>query len=123
MLCQSTISPHFTPSPGIVVGWGSLQLAITLAAGALAFLFTNTEEYTDPASANYLTSPLLPILLVMLIAYFVASCFLDVYAMGVDTILLSFCEDCQQNDGDAKMAPPLLKDALESSKGSCLLCC
>ena len=97
---------------------------MALAAGALAFVFTNSTEYTDINSANYLTSPLLPVLLTMLIAYFVASCFLAVYEMGVDTILLSFCEDCQQNDGDAKLAPPLLKEALEGGVlGSCLPCC
>ena len=37
---------------------------------------------------------------------------MQVYEMAVDTILLSFCEDCMQNDESPKFAPPLLNDAL-----------
>jgi choline transporter-like protein 2/4/5 len=36
--------------------------------------------------------------------------------MAVDTILLSFCEDCSQNDDHPKYAPPLLAAAIGESK-------
>ena len=37
---------------------------------------------------------------------------LQVYAYAVNTVLLSFCEDCEQHDGHAQFAPPLLLHAL-----------
>ncbi|XP_076462742.1 choline transporter-like protein 1 [Babylonia areolata] len=41
----------------------------------------------------------IPILLVCVFAYFVAHCFLSVYEMVMDALLLCFCEDCDMNDG------------------------
>lgn len=37
---------------------------------------------------------------------------LQVYEYAVNTILLSFCEDCEEHDGNAQFAPPLLIHAL-----------
>ena len=41
----------------------------------------------------------------------------QVYDMAVDTILLSFCEDCMQNDENPKFAPPLLAEAIGMKPG------
>lgn len=38
--------------------------------------------------------------------------FFSVYEMAIDTVLLSFCEDCESNNGHPKCAPPLLLEAL-----------
>ena len=38
--------------------------------------------------------------------------FLQVYEYAVNTILLAFCEDCEEHDGQAQFAPPLLMHAL-----------
>lgn len=43
---------------------------------------------------------------------FVLQIFFSVYEMAIDTILLSFCEDCESNNGHPKFAPPLLMDAI-----------
>lgn len=37
---------------------------------------------------------------------------LQVYEYAVNTILLAFCEDCEEHDGQAQFAPPLLMHAL-----------
>ena len=37
---------------------------------------------------------------------------LQVYEMAIDTILLSFCEDCESHDGDPQCAPLLLLGAI-----------
>ena len=37
---------------------------------------------------------------------------LQVYEYAVNTVLLSFCEDCEEHDGNAQFAPPLLLHAL-----------
>jgi choline transporter-like protein 2/4/5 len=93
------------------------KVSVALAAGFLCFLMTDTDMYTNPNSQFYLSSPLLPILLSTMIAYFIATCFFMVYDMAVDTILLSFCEDCMQNDENPKFAPPLLAEAIGMKPG------
>ena len=37
---------------------------------------------------------------------------MQVYEYAVNTVLLSFCEDCEEHDGNAQFAPPLLLHAL-----------
>jgi len=92
------------------------KVTVMLGAGVLAFLMTDLDIYTDPAEKTYLSSPLMPIILSCLIAFFIANVFFQVYEMAVDTILLSFCEDCSQNDDNPKCAPPLLAAAIGQSK-------
>lgn len=106
--------------------------------------YTNATKYP----ATYLSSPLLPILISLLVGYTVAQCFfnvsnipcghalsdcsilslaasklqdvhqhrvahcLQVYEMAIDTILLSFCEDCESHNGDPQYAPLLLLGAI-----------
>jgi solute carrier family 44 (choline transporter-like protein), member 2/4/5 len=93
------------------------KVSVALLSGFLCFLMTDTKMYTDTSSTYYLSSPLLPILLSILISYFIATCFFMVYDMAVDTILLSFCEDCMQNDENPKFAPPLLAEAIGMKPG------
>ena len=38
--------------------------------------------------------------------------FFSGYEMDIDTILLSFCEDCESNNGHPQCAPPLLMEAI-----------
>jgi len=87
------------------------KLVVAGVCGILAFLLCDTAQYTDPDSATYLTSPLLPVVVVVFIAYVEADVFLGVYEMAIDTILMSFCEDCN-NSGGPKYAPPLLMSAI-----------
>lgn len=94
------------------------KLVVAGVCGFIAFLLCDLDQYTDPTSATYLTSPILPVIVVIFIAYCEADVFLSVYEMAVDTILLSFCEDCGANGGDPKYAPPLLEKALGKSTSS-----
>ena len=94
------------------------KLVVAGVCGFIAFLLCDAEQYTDPTSATYLTSPLLPVIVVIFIAYCEADVFLSVYEMAVDTVLLSFCEDCGANGGNPRYAPPLLMSALGKSSNS-----
>jgi len=47
-----------------------------------------------------ISSPMMPVLVTALLAFFIASVFLDVYAISIDTILISFCIDKKNNDGE-----------------------
>lgn len=68
------------------------------------------ESYTD--DENAVSSPIMPVALVLLAAYAVAGAFMSVTEMAVDTVLLSYCIDCDENGGQAVNAPPLLNDAV-----------
>ena len=90
------------------------KLVITGLCGLAAFFMCDTDAYTDPTSSSYLSSPLLPVIVTAFIGYMEADIFLSVYEMAVDTILLSFCEDCG-TAGGPHYAPPLLMSALGKS--------
>lgn len=44
--------------------------------------------------------------------------FFAVYEMAIDTVLLSFCEDCERNSGHPRCAPQLLLEAIGESKAA-----
>jgi choline transporter-like protein 2/4/5 len=90
------------------------KLVITGLCGLAAFFMCDMDDYTDPTSSSYLSSPLLPVIVTAFIGYMEADIFLSVYEMAVDTILLSFCEDCG-TAGGPHYAPPLLMSALGKS--------
>ena len=60
-----------------------------------------------------LSSPLMPTALVFVLSLLVAQLFFSVAEMAIDTILMSFCIDCNRNGGQARSAPPLLQSTLE----------
>ncbi|GMH42049.1 hypothetical protein BSKO_09968 [Bryopsis sp. KO-2023] len=96
------------------------KLAITAGAGCVAFLMADLEYYTneDKYPDTFLSSPLMPILISLLVGYVVADLFFEVYEMAIDTILLSFCEDCETSNGNPKYAPPLLLEAIGKAQKS-----
>lgn len=44
-----------------------------------------------------------------------AGAFMSVTEMAVDTVLLSYCIDCDENNGRAVNAPPALAEVLEQA--------
>ena len=86
------------------------KMVVTAGAGVLAFYACDMPAYTE--GENQISSPLFPVIFTVLFAWFVADCFFAVYEVAVDTILLSFCEDCDVNDGEPQYAPSLLLDAI-----------
>jgi solute carrier family 44 (choline transporter-like protein), member 2/4/5 len=47
------------------------------------------------------------------LGYLVAKLFFAVVEMSIDTIILSFCQDAEEHEGNAQYAPPLLMETLE----------
>ncbi len=47
-----------------------------------------------------LSNSLIPIIVIGIIAYFMAVSLLSVYGMAIDTIMLCYCEDCDRNKAD-----------------------
>ncbi|TMW65022.1 hypothetical protein Poli38472_009189 [Pythium oligandrum] len=74
------------------------KIAITMACAVImfAYLEKNDDKY-GIGGEKEISSPMAPIVLTILLAWFVASTFLGVYEMAIDTILLCFCEDKEIN--------------------------
>ncbi|RKP20297.1 DUF580-domain-containing protein [Rozella allomycis CSF55] len=43
-----------------------------------------------------------PLIIIFILSFYIASLFTSVFEMAIDTIFLSFCEDCERNDGSSK---------------------
>eukprot|EP01113_Clastostelium_recurvatum_P017898 TRINITY_DN2111_c0_g1_i3.p1 TRINITY_DN2111_c0_g1~~TRINITY_DN2111_c0_g1_i3.p1 ORF type:complete len:665 (-),score=180.21 TRINITY_DN2111_c0_g1_i3:98-1993(-) len=56
----------------------------------------------------------IPVILIGIISYAIGSGFLEVYRMGIETILLCFCDDSARNDGSAER-PYYMSDALRNT--------
>ncbi|XP_074643007.1 choline transporter-like protein 1 isoform X2 [Tubulanus polymorphus] len=63
-------------------------MAATAAVGVVIFSTRSDLNYYG-----------VPVIILCMFAFFVAHCFLSIYEMVVDTLLLCFCEDCRINDG------------------------
>eukprot|EP00963_Diacronema_lutheri_P002214 scaffold148_cov341-Pavlova_lutheri.AAC.22 len=90
------------------------KVAITAFSGFVAFLMLQNSSYTQ--GSNQVSSPLLPVIAVLLGAFAIASIFMAVVEMAIDTIMLSYCMDCEENGGTASCAPKLLLDSLEEAE-------
>lgn len=64
---------------------------------------------------TFLSSPILPIILAVLTGFVIAQVFFAVYEMAIDTVMLSFCEDCEANNGTPAYAPPLLMEVMNAA--------
>uniref|UniRef100_H3GJB7 Choline transporter-like protein n=1 Tax=Phytophthora ramorum TaxID=164328 RepID=H3GJB7_PHYRM len=80
----------------LLLGAGKVAIALSCAIATFAYLEKNSDDY-GVGGAHELSSPLAPILLALLLGWFVASTLLGVYEMAIDTILLCFCEDKEVN--------------------------
>ncbi|KAF1328801.1 Choline transporter-like protein, partial [Globisporangium splendens] len=74
------------------------KLAITMACTITMFAYIESKPEEFGIGARHeIASPMAPVLLTMVLAWFVASTFLGVYEMAIDTILLCFCQDKARN--------------------------
>ncbi|XP_031406693.1 choline transporter protein 1 [Punica granatum] len=86
------------------------KLCISLSSALFAFLMLDAHKYKS--SHHKISSPLLPVLACWGLGYVVATLFFAVVEMSIDTIILSFCQDSEEHQGNAQYAPPLLIETL-----------
>eukprot|EP00252_Welwitschia_mirabilis_P007342 TRINITY_DN18599_c0_g1_i1.p1 TRINITY_DN18599_c0_g1~~TRINITY_DN18599_c0_g1_i1.p1 ORF type:complete len:382 (+),score=22.20 TRINITY_DN18599_c0_g1_i1:44-1147(+) len=86
------------------------KVCVSLTCALFAFLMLDAHRYKS--SHNKISSPLFPVLACWAMGYVVASLFFAVVEMTIDTIMLSFCQDAQENQGVPQYAPPLLTETL-----------
>ena len=93
------------------------KLVVALASGVIAHAMLDRMDNDNAEhSDSHTSSPLIPVILVILIAYQIASLFMGVVELAIDTILLSYCLDCEENGGHAASVPPLLHDYIGSAE-------
>ncbi|DBA04865.1 TPA: hypothetical protein N0F65_006867 [Lagenidium giganteum] len=74
------------------------KIAIAIACGVITFVYIEASpDLYGIGGSKEIASPLAPILLTILLAWFVASLFLNVYEIAIDTILMCYCEDKEIN--------------------------
>jgi len=83
-------------------------LMIVAAAGFIAYQVFSPGAGVYPDLSSY--GILLSVLFTCIFAFFTAKQFLGLYEMAIQTVLLSFCSDCEQN-GEPRFAPKPLQDA------------
>ena len=90
------------------------KLVVCLGSGVIAFgmLDSDTFSYGD----EKVSSPLFIVIVVCLFAYLIASVFMSIVELGIDTILLCYCKDTDDNGGTPLNAPPALVKALGMAK-------
>jgi solute carrier family 44 (choline transporter-like protein), member 2/4/5 len=71
----------------------------------------------DPFMSD-ITSPFLPLVLVFFIAYAIATVFMMIYGMAIDSILMCFLYDEEMNKGKGapKNCPELLREFFEENE-------
>ena len=122
--CSATVTVfHLLASHGGTMGFVNLLCAVLMIIGkflivagcvVLGFLlFRYDQSYTTGDKA--LSSTLLPLILTGLLAWFVASAFLMVYDMGVDTLLVSYLFDLKENQPGKYMFSESLAKAVGRS--------
>ncbi|CAL5070838.1 unnamed protein product [Urochloa decumbens] len=87
------------------------KLCVSLFCALFAFLMLDTHKYKS--AHNKISSPLIPVLVTWALGYIVAKLFFAVVEMSIDTIILSFCQDAEEHQGNAQYAPPLLMETLD----------
>ena len=93
------------------------KVSICAAAGFFMITLTSGKDYQKGGSKE-LSAPLLPTLVTVMLSFFVANQFMDVYDLAIDTILLCFCEDKKVNGaGEVYMSDELARYIGKVGKG------
>ncbi|XP_021362366.1 choline transporter-like protein 2 isoform X2 [Mizuhopecten yessoensis] len=89
---------------------GKLVIVGATAAGAY-FFFSGGIDFLKNYTPT-LNFYVVPIVIVTIVSYVVASCFFSVYSMAVDTLFLCFLEDLERNDGSVEKPFYMSKDLM-----------
>ncbi|XP_069120217.1 choline transporter-like protein 2 isoform X1 [Argopecten irradians] len=90
---------------------GKLVIVGATAAGAY-FFFSGSIDFLKDYTPT-LNFYVVPIVIVTIVSYVVASCFFSVYSMAVDTLFLCFLEDLERNDGSVEKPFYMSKDLMK----------
>ena len=83
------------------------KLSVVAGAGVASIAMLENQEYYH--GNLKVTSPLTPCCASMIVSYLLANKFFSVMETSIDTIFLSYCLDCEKNNGTPLFAPPALQ--------------
>ncbi|KAJ3444975.1 ctl-like protein [Anaeramoeba flamelloides] len=86
------------------------KLIVTCLVGIISVIMCRANDN--------LTFYLIPALVCGILAYSISSAFMSVVEMTIDTILLSFCEDCERHDGSTVDQEPYATEELLEFMGN-----
>ncbi|KAJ3438227.1 ctl-like protein [Anaeramoeba flamelloides] len=81
------------------------KLSVCILTGIIAMAMCKADDN--------MSLYVIPSVLSAVLAYLVASGFMAVFEMAIDTILLSFCEDCERHDGSSVEKEPYASEELQ----------
>lgn len=82
------------------------KMFITASCGALGLYLISKDSQTAVSFYS------IPVIIIALLAYCISGLFLGILETAIDTIFLSFCEDCERNDGSSSK-PYYMTDSLK----------
>jgi len=90
---------------------GRLVIVGSMGAGSYCVFTGRIEQLNaDLPQLNYY---LVPVLTIMIGAFFISSVFFSVYSMAIDTIFLCFLQDSEENDGSPDKPYYMSRDLME----------
>ncbi|XP_070581822.1 choline transporter-like protein 2 isoform X2 [Ptychodera flava] len=81
---------------------GKFCIILGVGVGSFYFFSGRVDWFNDLMVLPSLNYYWIPIILIIVGTYFIASCFFSVYNMAVDTLFLCFLEDLERHDGSAE---------------------
>ncbi|XP_076274433.1 choline transporter-like 2 isoform X3 [Rhynchophorus ferrugineus] len=77
------------------------KVLVTLGVGAVAYVVFASDivNFVDKTKIQY---GVVPVIIIMIATYLIATLFFNVYSMAVDTLFLCFLEDIENNNGKDK---------------------
>uniref|UniRef100_A0A7S1WZW3 Choline transporter-like protein n=1 Tax=Tetraselmis chuii TaxID=63592 RepID=A0A7S1WZW3_9CHLO len=96
------------------------KLLVIASCAILAILTCNLAIFSDPAKHpnTFLSGPVAPVAATVVAAYLIVDIYFQVYDVVIGTVLLAFCQDCEQHGGRPRYAPPMLAAAVGVAKAA-----
>ncbi|CAH1786106.1 unnamed protein product [Owenia fusiformis] len=91
------------------------KLVVVAATGVLGFFFFSGQIPIEALNSYVptLNFYLVPVIIITIGSYVIASCFFSVYSMGVDTLFMCFLEDIERHDGSPEKPYYMSKELMK----------
>lgn len=112
--CSATFTVfHILLNHTTTVGVATVVSSLVILLGKIVIMATcSIAAYLALSSDATINNTVLPVIFTAVLAYCVGTVFLDVYDMGIETIIISFCIDKDENSEGNYMYPPSLAKAM-----------